>query len=105
MAGSEWQGEEAAPGEEAARKIKLFGREFRLPRSRWLRITIGIGLMVLGVFGFLPVLGFWMIPLGLLVLSYEFHVARRLRRRLVVWRERRRKNNGKNGAPPAGGGR
>jgi hypothetical protein len=62
-----------------------------MPRSRWLRILIGVGLIVLGIFGFLPVLGFWMIPLGLLVLSYEFHVVRRLRRRFVVWWEKRRK--------------
>jgi hypothetical protein len=40
--------------------------------------------------GFLPILGFWMIPLGLLILSYEFAVVRRLRRRSVVWWERRR---------------
>ena len=57
-----------------ARKITIFGRHFRMPRSRWLRILIGIGLIVLGIFGFLPVLGFWMVPLGLLVLSYEFHL-------------------------------
>ena len=40
--------------------------------------------------GFLPVLGFWMVPLGLLVLSYEFAAVRRHRRRLVVWWEKRR---------------
>jgi len=40
--------------------------------------------------GFLPVLGFWMIPLGLLVLSYEFHLVRRMRRRMVVRWERRK---------------
>jgi hypothetical protein len=77
-----------------ARKIALFGRHFHLPRSRLLRIAIGVGLIVLGIFGFLPVLGFWMIPLGLLILSYEFHVVRRLRRRLVIWWEKRKKRNG-----------
>lgn len=30
-----------------------------------LRLVLGLLLMVGGVFGFLPVLGFWMIPLGL----------------------------------------
>jgi hypothetical protein len=73
-----------------ARRISAFGRELPLPRSRALRVAIGVGLVVLGIFGFLPILGFWMIPLGLLVLSYEFHAVRRLRRRLVVWWERRR---------------
>jgi hypothetical protein len=47
--------------------------------------------MVLGCFGFLPVLGFWMIPLGLLILSYEFARVRRWRRRAAVWWERRRR--------------
>lgn len=73
------------------RKIHIFGKEFTMPQSRPLRIAIGVLLLLGGIVGFLPVLGFWMIPLGLLVLSYEFAVVRRLRRRFVVWWERRRK--------------
>ena len=75
---------------EPRRIISLFGREFGMPRSRLSRIALGIGLIVGGVLGFLPVLGFWMIPLGLLVLSYEFALIRRRRRRLIVWWERRK---------------
>jgi len=74
-----------------ARKITVFGREFTMPRSRGLRIAIGVLLVICGIFGFLPILGFWMIPLGLLVLSYEFATVRRWRRRAVVWWERRRR--------------
>ena len=73
-----------------AKRISIFGREFVMPRSRALRVAIGILLIVFGIFGFLPILGFWMIPLGLLVLSYEFAAVRRWRRRFVVWWERRR---------------
>jgi hypothetical protein len=73
------------------RKISVFGREFSMPRSRAARIAIGVALVVFGIFGFLPILGFWMIPLGLLVLSYEFTWARRLRRRLTVWWHGRRR--------------
>ena len=74
-----------------ARKIAVFGREFTMPRSRGLRIAIGVVLTVFGIFGFLPILGFWMIPLGLLVLSYEFSMIRRWRRRVAVrWGRRRR---------------
>lgn len=62
-----------------------------MPQSRPLRVAIGVLLILLGILGFLPVLGFWMIPLGLLVLSYEFATVRRFRRRLVVWWERRRR--------------
>jgi hypothetical protein len=74
--------------------LKIFGREFHLPRSRAARIAIGVLLIFFGILGFLPILGFWMIPLGLLVLSGEFSAIRRLRRRLTVWWGRRR------GEPP-----
>jgi hypothetical protein len=70
--------------------IRAFGRDYALPRSRGLRVAIGVVLILGGILGFLPVLGFWMIPLGLLVLSYEFAVVRRLRRRLTLWWARRR---------------
>lgn len=36
------------------------------PPLRW---SVGLLLIVGGVFGFLPVLGFWMIPLGVLLLA------------------------------------
>lgn len=70
--------------------IPLFGRRVPMPRSRILRIVLGIVLVILGLFGFLPILGFWMIPVGLLVLSYEFATIRRMRRRSTVWWARRR---------------
>jgi hypothetical protein len=60
---------------------------------RWLRLGIGMFLMLGGILGFLPILGFWMLPLGLLVLSYDLPMVRRWRRRLEVrwlrrWRRR-----------------
>lgn len=61
-----------------------------LPKSRIARLLIG-GLLVLGgCLGFLPILGFWMIPLGVLLLSHDLHIARRMRRRFSVWWHRRR---------------
>jgi hypothetical protein len=76
-----------------ARKISIFGRQFTMPRSRAARVAIGIVLIVFGIFGFLPILGFWMIPVGLLVLSYEFAMVRRWRRRAAVrWGRWRGKN-------------
>ncbi len=72
-------------------KISAFGREFALPRSRALRIAIGVAFLFGGVLWFLPVLGLWMLPVGFLVLSYEFAMIRRHRRRFVVWWERRRR--------------
>ncbi|MEX0953753.1 MAG: hypothetical protein WDZ83_00920 [Rhizobiaceae bacterium] len=73
------------------------GREFSLPRSRLLRVALGVLLVMLGLVGFLPVLGFWMVPLGLLVLSYDIPVIRRLRRRLAVWWGKRRNKSNRNG--------
>jgi polyferredoxin len=64
-----------------------------LPQSRVLRISLGIVLLICGAFGFLPVVGYWMIPLGLLVLSVDVPAVRRWRRKLEVkwgrWRQRR----------------
>ncbi len=70
--------------------MRAFGRDFELPRSRPMRIAIGLLLVLFGCFGFLPILGFWMIPLGLLILSYEVARVRRWRRRTTVWWARRR---------------
>ena len=35
------------------------------------RLVLGLILIILGVFGFLPILGFWMIPLGILVAALD----------------------------------
>lgn len=73
--------------------IKLGRHAIRLPEFRVARIAIGGGLMVGGVLGFLPILGFWMVPLGLLVLSVDLPAVRHQRRRLAVrwgrWRQSR----------------
>ncbi len=43
----------------------------RRPSARLIRVPIGILLIAGGIFGFLPVLGFWMLPLGLLLLAID----------------------------------
>ena len=45
--------------------------------NRSLRITVGILLVIGGLLGFLPIVGFWMLPIGLLALSYDFKWARK----------------------------
>ena len=65
--------------------VRLGNTRLHLPGSRILRVSIGLGLILGGSLGFLPVLGFWMVPLGLLVLSIDFAIARRWRRRFEVW--------------------
>ena len=75
--------------------VSLMGKRIPIPRSRLARIGGGCLLVVLGFFGFLPVLGFWMIPLGLLILSYDIASVRRQRRKVAVWWNRRK--DGKQG--------
>jgi hypothetical protein len=43
----------------------------RRPEARWVRIPVGFLLLLGGVFSFLPVLGIWMLPLGLLLLALD----------------------------------
>jgi len=65
--------------------FRVGNRRIPLPGSAILRIAIGTLLILLGFLGFLPVLGFWMVPVGVMVLSVDLPIARRLRRRVEVW--------------------
>ncbi len=69
--------------------VRLGKRRIPLPRSRMVRTAAGISFVLMGMVGFLPVVGFWMIPLGLLILSVDFAPVRRFRRRVTVWLQRR----------------
>ena len=66
------------------KEIRIGKWRIPLPRSRVGRIIVGVLLIIGGFFGFLPVLGFWMIPLGLAVLSYDIPAVRRWRRAFTV---------------------
>ncbi len=46
----------------------------RRPEARWIRIPLGLLLILGGIFSFLPVLGIWMLPLGLLLLALDLVV-------------------------------
>jgi hypothetical protein len=71
-------------------RLAIGGWHLPMPRSRFGRIAIGSALIIGGALGFLPILGFWMLPLGLLVLSHDLAYVRRKRRRTTVWWARRR---------------
>ena len=73
-----------------AQRIRIGTREFRLPASRSARIGVGWLFVAGGTLGFLPILGFWMIPFGLVILSKDVAKIRRGRRRAAVWWGRRR---------------
>ncbi len=71
-------------------RLVLGGLEIPVPRSKAGRIATGTALVGGGFLGFLPILGFWMVPLGLIVLSHDIPAVRRRRRRITVWWSRRR---------------
>jgi hypothetical protein len=78
-----------------AHKVRVFNSHLHLPKSKPLRIGLGTMLVGFGFLGFLPVLGFWMIPLGFLVLSVDLPAVRRWRRQVTVWWYRK-KDEGQN---------
>ena len=53
-------------------------------------MPVGLLLIVGGVFSILPVLGLWMLPLGLVVLAEDFPPVRRATDAVRIWIERRR---------------
>jgi hypothetical protein len=95
------------------RRVTIMGRKFRVPDSPHVRLGVGSMFIIGGILGFLPVLGFWMIPLGFVILSVDMPAVRRVRRRAEVWFGRKAngikanglrgngKTNGK--APPKAG--
>lgn len=62
-------------------------------RWRLVRVPVALLMIVGGVFAFLPLLGIWMLPLGLLLLAIDLPFLRgpisalliRARRRIDVW--------------------
>lgn len=60
------------------------------PSSRWVRIPSGALLVVGGVLSFLPVLGIWMLPLGLALLAEDVPALRTSRSKVFDWIERRK---------------
>ena len=67
-----------------SRAIRIGRRKIPLPQYRPLRIALGGFFVLCGLLGFLPILGFWMIPVGLAVLAVDIPAARRAHRRLTV---------------------
>lgn len=57
--------------------------------TRWVRIPVASLFIVGGLFGFLPVVGFWMVPLGLLLFAVDLPFLRRPMLALMFWIEER----------------
>jgi hypothetical protein len=59
----------------------------RQPSSRWVRFPAGVLLVIGGLFSFLPILGLWMIPFGLLLLAQDVPFLRGPLNRTLAWFE------------------
>ena len=74
-------------------------RMLRQPSGRWFRIPAGLLLIVGGVLSFLPILGVWMLPLGLALLADDVPFLRSWRSRALDWVERRHPEWLQSGSP------
>src|SRR3954462_4751647 len=66
-----------------------FVRWLRKPSSRLVRIPLALLLVVGGVFSFLPVLGLWMLPLGLLLIAQDVPLLQKPLTSMLGWIERK----------------
>jgi hypothetical protein len=69
-------------------------RWLRGPSSRFVRIPLAILLIGGGIIGFLPIFGFWMIPLGLALIAQDVPFLRPPLARFLAWIERKWPPNG-----------
>ena len=91
-------------GKRLARQFELIQRRFpamagfvqqlRSNRMMLVRLPLALLLIIGGIFSFLPILGVWMLPLGLMLLALDVPFLQgpvsvlfiRWRRRIAVWR-------------------
>ncbi|MBN8961093.1 MAG: hypothetical protein J0H71_08170 [Rhizobiales bacterium] len=70
-------------------KLARFSTWVRQPSSRLIRIPLGILLIIGGILSFLPVLGLWMLPLGLMLIAQDIPFLQGPIVRLLGWMERK----------------
>ena len=61
----------------------------RKPSSHYARIPLAVLLIAGGIFSFLPVLGLWMLPLGLLLFAQDIPPLQKPMARMLGWIERK----------------
>jgi hypothetical protein len=61
----------------------------RKPSSRLVRFPLAILLLIGGIFSFLPILGLWMLPLGLILIAQDIPPLQKPVAQLLGWLERK----------------
>jgi hypothetical protein len=65
------------------KRVRSTVRLVRQRSGRWLRIPIGVLLTLGGILWFLPIVGLWMLPIGLALLADDVPLMRALRSRIL----------------------
>ena len=68
-------------------RVSQFIRWLRKPSSFVARLAVAILLMLGGIFSFLPLLGVWMLPLGLLLIAQDVPFLQKPLVRALAWIE------------------
>jgi len=61
----------------------------RKPSSRLIRFPLAVLLIIGGIFSFLPILGLWMLPLGLILIAQDITPLQKPVAQLLGWVERK----------------
>jgi|SRR5215213_500835 len=71
--------------QELPERLGRASRWLRHPHSRWVRLPLGLLLILGGVFSILPGLGTWMLPLGLLLIALDVPFLRKPIGHSTIW--------------------
>ncbi|WP_142847309.1 hypothetical protein [Telmatospirillum sp. J64-1] len=64
-------------------------RWLRNPKSRWVRLPVGILLIIASFFWFLPILGMELLPIGLLLIAQDVPFLRKPVGKALIWLEKK----------------
>lgn len=84
--------------------MRRFIHWLRGPSSRWVRIPVALLLIAGGFVGFLPVLGFWMVPLGLVLIAQDVPFLKGPIARMLAWGMDKWERRSSRARKPAKGG-
>src|SRR5690348_13305885 len=68
-------------------RLQAIIRWLRRPYARWVRIAVGLLLILGSLFSILPIFGLWMLPLGLVLLAEDVKPLRHVTDRVLAWIE------------------